>query len=272
MSVNPGRDTRIVRHSMRTYELMSSSLARYDRQLRLWGKDYQKRLFSSHILIQGQNIVSEDVLKNILLSGVKTITIIMESSSYQGLFFCEDQKKFIDRANSFNPDCRILKISELSDVDWPTISCVCITDVSNKNITLLIEKCQTYHFPVFISTVFGYYGFLRILDNADSVLQWPSIFDGNKGEFNNEVLALNSLIECCFDSVQNSGNLNNDLAKHEISSEKLSSIDVDFPPASFIVGGVVSREVIEFIGNGELSNANYFLFDITTPIGYALKT
>ena len=48
----------------------------YDRQIRLWGWEAQQRLMKSRVLIFGTNGIGVEVLKNLMLGGVKEITIV----------------------------------------------------------------------------------------------------------------------------------------------------------------------------------------------------
>jgi NEDD8-activating enzyme E1 regulatory subunit len=51
---------------------------KYDRQLRLWGSNGQKLLMNSHILLVGADAVGTETLKNLVLPGVGSFTILDE--------------------------------------------------------------------------------------------------------------------------------------------------------------------------------------------------
>ncbi|KAF1741662.1 hypothetical protein MXB_2957, partial [Myxobolus squamalis] len=112
----------------------------YDRQVRLWGHESQNKLISSKPFIIGNNLVAEDVIKNLLLSGVRDILIFNElrkEENFNGIFFCNNslldlKNKFIDFNPLANPT--VVKFCEISREDWSGITSVCITDILIENI------------------------------------------------------------------------------------------------------------------------------------------
>ena len=48
----------------------------YDRQIRLWGLDAQKRLRASRVLVAGMKGLGCEVVKNLVLAGVNSLTMI----------------------------------------------------------------------------------------------------------------------------------------------------------------------------------------------------
>lgn len=57
-------------------KITEDEAALYDRQIRLWGMECQKRLREARILIIGLNGVGAEVVKNLTLSGMNSITIL----------------------------------------------------------------------------------------------------------------------------------------------------------------------------------------------------
>lgn len=57
-------------------ELSAQATALYDRQIRVWGIDAQKRLSKSHILVSGLNGTTSEFCKNIVLAGVGSLTLV----------------------------------------------------------------------------------------------------------------------------------------------------------------------------------------------------
>ena len=56
--------------------LTHGEAALYDRQLRLWGVDAQKRLKNSRVIIVGATPLTGEVAKNLILAGVNRVMII----------------------------------------------------------------------------------------------------------------------------------------------------------------------------------------------------
>ncbi|KAL4278201.1 hypothetical protein GQ457_03G016540 [Hibiscus cannabinus] len=59
-------------------ELTEQETAIYDRQIRVWGADAQRRLSKSHILIYGMTGTVAEFCKNIVLAGVGSVTLVDE--------------------------------------------------------------------------------------------------------------------------------------------------------------------------------------------------
>lgn len=104
--------------------------ALYDRQIRLWGLESQNRLRTSHILIVGWNGIATEIVKNTVLSGVGSITILDPTSVdasvdlLSGFFFRNDdvdQPKCsqapLDRVRVLNPLVKVQGVSEQADYE-----------------------------------------------------------------------------------------------------------------------------------------------------------
>ncbi|XWS51436.1 hypothetical protein CRYUN_Cryun12cG0176500 [Craigia yunnanensis] len=57
-------------------ELTEQETALYDRQIRVWGADAQRRLSKSHILVYGIKGTVAEFCKNIVLAGVGSVTLV----------------------------------------------------------------------------------------------------------------------------------------------------------------------------------------------------
>ncbi|PAN42527.1 hypothetical protein PAHAL_8G163000 [Panicum hallii] len=57
-------------------ELTAQETALYDRQIRVWGVDAQKRLSKAHVLVCGMNGTTIEFCKNIVLAGVGSLSLI----------------------------------------------------------------------------------------------------------------------------------------------------------------------------------------------------
>lgn len=55
--------------------LTEEEAALYDRQLRLWGVEAQQRLGKANVLLLGFTAVQSEICKNIVLAGVRSVTI-----------------------------------------------------------------------------------------------------------------------------------------------------------------------------------------------------
>ena len=79
-----------------------SSSDKYDRQLRLWGPDGQRRLAASHILLLHADASGSETLKNLVLPGIGKFTIVDDAVvTHQDLacnFFVDHQSLGRSRA------------------------------------------------------------------------------------------------------------------------------------------------------------------------------
>lgn len=62
-------------------ELTDEQAAIYDRQIRVWGADVQKRLTSAKVLLMGCTPLAAEVAKNFVLAGVGQLTVVDDSSA-----------------------------------------------------------------------------------------------------------------------------------------------------------------------------------------------
>ncbi|KAF0753175.1 hypothetical protein AaE_005801, partial [Aphanomyces astaci] len=76
-------------------ELTAQEAAIYDRQMRLWGVEAQKRLQNSHILISGMTQLGSEVAKNLVLSGMSVtlhdVNVVTRANVDTQFFLTEDQ-------------------------------------------------------------------------------------------------------------------------------------------------------------------------------------
>lgn len=60
---------------MSTQDISEEEAALYDRQIRLWGLEAQSRLKKAKLLLIGLSPVAGEIIKNIVLCGIDTLTI-----------------------------------------------------------------------------------------------------------------------------------------------------------------------------------------------------
>ncbi|KAI1285412.1 SUMO-activating enzyme subunit 1 [Halotydeus destructor] len=63
-------------HSLISDNITDDEAALYDRQIRLWGVDAQRKLRACNVVLFGLNGVGSEITKNIVLAGIKSITIV----------------------------------------------------------------------------------------------------------------------------------------------------------------------------------------------------
>ncbi|KAK0580392.1 hypothetical protein LWI29_001344 [Acer saccharum] len=102
-------------------ELTEQETALYDRQIRVWGADAQRRLSKSHILVCGMKGTVAEFCKNIVLAGVGSLTlvddrVVTEEALYANFLVQPDESMFggktiaevcCDSLKEFNPMVRV---------------------------------------------------------------------------------------------------------------------------------------------------------------------
>ncbi|KAG9331545.1 hypothetical protein JZ751_018856 [Albula glossodonta] len=124
--------------------------AQYDRQIRLWGLDAQKRLRGSKVLLVGLCGLGAEVAKNLILAGVTE-----ECSRAQFLIpvGSEGQNRAqasLERAQYLNP-----MVEVKADTDN-----VCLTGCPRDLMVRVDQVCAQRNVKVFCGDVFGYHGYM----------------------------------------------------------------------------------------------------------------
>ncbi|PFX20717.1 SUMO-activating enzyme subunit 1 [Stylophora pistillata] len=119
--------------------------ALYDRQIRLWGLDAQKRLRASRVLLVGMRGIGAEICKNLVLSGVKSLTIgdsnPVNEQDFLSQFLVQRQdlgknraESSLQRAQQLNPMVQVKAdsedISKKSDEFYRDFDLVVATDCS----------------------------------------------------------------------------------------------------------------------------------------------
>lgn len=147
----------------------------YDRQIRLWGLDAQRRLRAANVLLIGMRGLGAEVAKNIVLAGIKSLTLLDptvaedDDKASQFLIPIEDIGKnraeaSLDRTQALNPMVVVrADTSSIQDKDDDFITSfdiVCATGCGLTTLKRLDKVCREAGTKFFLGDVFGYYGFM----------------------------------------------------------------------------------------------------------------
>ncbi|XP_046394086.1 SUMO-activating enzyme subunit 1 [Ischnura elegans] len=169
------------------HELTEDEAALYDRQIRLWGVESQRRLRGANILLIGVKGLGAEICKNIVLAGVKSITLLdygalaEEDFGTQFLAARSDVGKTraeasITRARRLNPMVDV-KVAPPATGDAETdpsfrpdsffseFQVVIATGLGMSSLLRLNSACrrastETNKICFFAGDVFGFHGFL----------------------------------------------------------------------------------------------------------------
>ncbi|CAM9494308.1 SUMO-activating enzyme subunit 1 isoform X1 [Lampetra fluviatilis] len=149
--------------------------AQYDRQIRLWGLEAQKRLRASKLLIVGMKGLGAEVAKNLILAGVKSVTFLdhnkatEESTRAQ---FLVPQSRLgenlaeasLERAQNLNPmvDVRTDKsdIASKPEEFFTQFDSICLTGCPQDVMIKINSICHERKIKFFAGDVFGYHGYM----------------------------------------------------------------------------------------------------------------
>ncbi|KAG1662099.1 SUMO-activating enzyme subunit 1 [Nymphon striatum] len=157
-----------------TEQLSEAETAVYDRQIRLWGLDAQKRLRSADVLIAGLNGLGSEVCKNIVLAGVKSVVLLdhevvtEEDASCQFLVNREDVGKnravsSQRRTQQLNPMVQVNQdtqpLSEKDEEFFKKFNVVCVIGHSLTVCSYVNNICHRCNIKFFCGSVYGFYGY-----------------------------------------------------------------------------------------------------------------
>ncbi|KAM9317538.1 SUMO-activating enzyme subunit 1 [Pholidichthys leucotaenia] len=149
--------------------------AQYDRQIRLWGLDAQKRLRGSRVLLAGLGGLGAEVAKNLILSGVKGFTLLdheqvteetcrthfLVPSTAQGQ---NRAQACVERAQNLNPMVEVHadpdRVEDKPDNFFLQFDAVILTRCSKDLMVRVDQLCSQHNIKVFCGDVYGYYGYI----------------------------------------------------------------------------------------------------------------
>ncbi|XP_072031385.1 SUMO-activating enzyme subunit 1-like [Amphiura filiformis] len=149
--------------------------ALYDRQIRLWGLDAQKRLRQSEMLIVGMGGLGAEVCKNVVLAGVKSMVLL----DHRNVTELDDCSQFlvsrddvgknralssVDKAQELNPNVKVSAdtedISTKPDDFFKQFDTVCLTCCTKETLLRVNQICHEHNIRFFAGDIFGYYGYM----------------------------------------------------------------------------------------------------------------
>nr|KAF6281935.1 SUMO1 activating enzyme subunit 1 [Pipistrellus kuhlii] len=148
--------------------------AQYDRQIRLWGLEAQKRLRASRVLLVGMKGLGAEIAKNLILAGVKGLTMLdheqVSPEDPEAQFLIRTgsvgrnrAEASLERAQNLNPMVEVKADTE--DIEkkpesfFTQFDAVCLTCCSRDVIIKIDQICHKNSIKFFTGDVFGYHGY-----------------------------------------------------------------------------------------------------------------
>lgn len=155
-------------------DLSEEEVKLYDRQIRLWGIDAQRRMRAAEILLVGFKGLNAEICKNLVLAGVSKVTIVeneIAKPQDQGSnFFLEKMHigqnrgyASIKNISLLNPLVKIHfednDIFDKGEQFFKQFVAVCATGCSLDYLLKLDDLCRKFSVYFFAADVFGHFGF-----------------------------------------------------------------------------------------------------------------
>ncbi|XP_074023764.1 SUMO-activating enzyme subunit 1 isoform X2 [Numenius arquata] len=149
--------------------------AQYDRQIRLWGLEAQKRLRASRVLLVGMKGLGAEVAKNLILAGVKGLTILDHQQVSQedtraqflipgGSLGRNRAQASLERAQNLNPMVDVKadpeSVESKPEEFFTQFDAVCLTSCSRDLMVKINQICHKNSVKFFTGDVFGYHGYM----------------------------------------------------------------------------------------------------------------
>ncbi|XP_071277296.1 SUMO-activating enzyme subunit 1 isoform X8 [Agelaius tricolor] len=171
--------------------------AQYDRQIRLWGLEAQKRLRASRVLLVGLRGLGAEVAKNLILAGVRGVTLLdhqqvsPQDSRAQflipaGSLGRNRAEASLARAQSLNPMVEVRADPESVESKghefFTQFDAVCLTCCSKESMVRINQICHKNGIKFFTGDVFGYHGFMFAdLGQHEFVEEKPKVAKASAG-------------------------------------------------------------------------------------------
>lgn len=155
--------------------ITEAEAALYDRQIRLWGLDAQKRLRLARLLLVGMGGLNAEVCKNVVLAGVKSM-VLLDHRDVTPLDACsqffvsrDDMGKnralaSVQKAQELNPNVKVTAdtedIEKKPDDFFKQFDIVCLTCCTKETLVRVNQICHEHSIRFFAGDVFGFYGFM----------------------------------------------------------------------------------------------------------------
>ncbi|XP_020572032.1 SUMO-activating enzyme subunit 1B-1-like isoform X2 [Phalaenopsis equestris] len=188
-------------------ELTAQQTALYDRQIRVWGVDAQKRLSKANVLVSGLNGTVAEFCKNIVLAGIGSLTLmddrlVNEDAIHANFFFTPEEAKhsrsslaevYCNSLREFNPMVHVsVEKGDLHHFDGAffdkfdvlVISCCSLKDkkvINNKcrqrkkRIAFYTVECRDSCGEIFIDLQSYSYAQKKSNGTVECHLEYPSL-------------------------------------------------------------------------------------------------
>ncbi|POM74339.1 SUMO-activating enzyme (SAE), partial [Phytophthora palmivora] len=150
----------------------AAEAAVYDRQMRLWGVEAQKRLQNSRVLVSGLSALGSELVKNLVLAGMSVTlhdTQSVTSTAAATQFFLTEEdvgrnraEACLPRVQELNPLVQVSSetkpLSDLPDEFFKQFTVVCLVGAELATELRLDAVCRSFGTAFFAARSFGFDG------------------------------------------------------------------------------------------------------------------
>ncbi|CAK9183193.1 unnamed protein product [Ilex paraguariensis] len=157
-------------------ELTEQETALYDRQIRVWGVDAQRRLSKSHILVSGLRGTVVEFCKNIVLAGVGSLTLNDDRPEFNPMVRVSVQKG----------DLSSFGINFFDQFDVVVVSCCTLSTKKSvnekchklsKRVAYYTVDCRDSCGEIFVDLQNYTYSKKKLQETIECLLQYPTFED-----------------------------------------------------------------------------------------------
>ncbi|WKY09307.1 hypothetical protein Q1695_002010 [Nippostrongylus brasiliensis] len=146
----------------------------YDRQIRLWGLQAQKKLHAASGLLFGLSGVGAEITKNLMLCGLRSLTLAddraVDNDDFESNFLLERDSLGKNRAEASSPKAQALNPMvklEVMNTDLKSLSLdfvsqftlLVLCDQSYEDVVLWNDRCRQLNVGFIACSVFGWMGY-----------------------------------------------------------------------------------------------------------------
>ncbi|KAJ0544303.1 putative THIF-type NAD/FAD binding, ubiquitin-activating enzyme [Helianthus annuus] len=279
-------------------ELTEQETALYDRQIRVWGVDAQRRLSKSHVFVSGLKGTVIEFCKNIVLAGVGSLTLnddnpVTEEALAANFLIPFDE----NMGGGEKGDLSSFDVDFFEKFDVVVISCCSLAAKKSvnekcrklsKRVAFYTVDCRDSCGEIFVDLQKYAYAKKKADETVECQLQYPSFEEAiaipwrslpkrvSKLYFAMRVVERFEEVErrkpgeTSIEDLPNVLKLRNELClAHSLNEsqipdallERLVASTKEFPPVSAVLGGILGQEVIKAISGKGDPLKNFFFFD-----------
>ncbi|CAN8074093.1 unnamed protein product [Agarophyton chilense] len=146
-------------------ELTGEEAALYDRQIRLWGLEAQRKLASSSVLLVGAvcSLEAQEVAKNVVLAGVAHLGLVElehKAPKTKQTFLGANVERIIHSLTEMNPHVSVQVVDKPCFEAVKQFSVVCVFGLGKEQELALAAACRAANVPFMAGRVLGVVGWV----------------------------------------------------------------------------------------------------------------